>query len=112
MSEPTITCPNCSANIPLTESLAAPLVNATKAKYEQAFAQKERDLAGREQGLRDQRTVLDQERASFDETFAQRLEVERKQIAEQESAKAQRLAATELASRTQEIADLNAVLQD
>jgi hypothetical protein len=108
MSEATITCPNCSTNIPLTESLAAPL----KAKYEQEFAQKDRVLAGREQSLREQRAALEQERASLDEKVAAELEAERARITEQETVKARRLALTELASKTQEIADLNAVIQD
>ena len=30
MSEPTITCPNCHTTVRLTESLAAPLVAATR----------------------------------------------------------------------------------
>jgi hypothetical protein len=30
MSEPTITCPNCKSEIKLTESLAAPLIDATR----------------------------------------------------------------------------------
>ena len=108
MSEPIITCPKCSTNIPLTESLAAPL----KAKYEQEFAQKDRALAGRERSLREQRAALEQERASLDEKVAAELEAERARITEQETAKARRLASTELASKTQEIADLNAVIQD
>jgi hypothetical protein len=112
MTEPTITCPNCSTNIPLTESLAAPLLKATKDKYEHEFAQKERALAGREQSLREQRASLDQERASLDEKVAVEVEAERKRITEQETAKARRLASTEIASKAQEIADLNAVIQD
>ncbi|MEI6239634.1 MAG: DUF2130 domain-containing protein [Planctomycetia bacterium] len=33
-SDPTITCPHCKTEVRLTESLAAPLVEATRAKYE------------------------------------------------------------------------------
>jgi len=33
-SDPTITCPHCKAEVRLTESLAAPLVEATRAQYE------------------------------------------------------------------------------
>ena len=33
-ADPTITCPHCRADIRLTESLAAPLVEATRAQYE------------------------------------------------------------------------------
>ena len=33
-ADPTITCPHCKAEVRLTESLAAPLVEATRAQYE------------------------------------------------------------------------------
>ena len=35
MTEPTITCPSCKSEIKLTESLAAPLIAATRAQFEQ-----------------------------------------------------------------------------
>ncbi len=35
MTEPTITCPKCNNEIPLTESLAAPLIAATRRQFEQ-----------------------------------------------------------------------------
>ena len=33
-ADPTITCPHCKSEVRLTESLAAPLVEATRAQYE------------------------------------------------------------------------------
>src|SRR5215468_7359772 len=77
MADMAIACPNCSTNIPLTESLAAPLLKATKAKYEQALAQKDRDLATREQTVREQQAALEQERASLDQQVADKLATER-----------------------------------
>ncbi len=41
MIETTITCPNCSTEIKLTESLAAPIVQATRKEYEAKLAEKE-----------------------------------------------------------------------
>ena len=41
MTEPTIICPNCKIEIKLNESLAAPLIEATRKQYEQQLAQKE-----------------------------------------------------------------------
>ena len=40
MTEPTITCPKCKTEIKLTESLAAPLIEATHFDCEQPFKQK------------------------------------------------------------------------
>lgn len=112
MVDTTITCPKCSTHIPLTESLAAPLIKVTKEKYEQELAQKDRDLESREQAVRDQQTALQRERASIDDNIAEKLDAERKRIAAEEATKAKRLAATELEAKTRQIDDLNAVIVD
>src|SRR6202034_2462630 len=75
MTEPTIICPNCKTEIPLTESIAAPLVADTRRQYEQ------------------------------------RLESERKSIADEEAKKAKRLVATDLERQAQELVDLQEVLK-
>jgi hypothetical protein len=46
MTEPTIVCPKCKAEIKLTESLAAPLIESTRREYEQRLSQKEADIRG------------------------------------------------------------------
>ena len=51
MTEPTIICPNCKTEIKLTESLAAPLIEATRKDYERRLNQKDLDIAKREAGL-------------------------------------------------------------
>jgi hypothetical protein len=112
MPDMMITCPNCSTHIPLTESLAAPLIKATQEKYEQQLVQKDRELATREQSVRDQQTALQKERSSIDDTVAGKLDTERTRIAAEEAAKAKRLAATELEAQTQQIDELNALVAD
>lgn len=52
MSEPTIICPNCKTEIKLTESLAAPLLTSTRLQFEKQLAQKDSDMAQREQAMR------------------------------------------------------------
>ena len=53
MTEPTIICPNCNTEIKLNESLAAPLIAATRKQFEQQLAQKDSDIATREQAMRE-----------------------------------------------------------
>ena len=48
MNEPAITCPNCGGEIRLTESLAAPLIAATRRQYEERL-QSERQRVGAEE---------------------------------------------------------------
>ena len=55
MTEPTLTCPTCRTEIKLTESLAAPLIEATRRRYEDQLARKEAEVAGR--GGCDSKTV-------------------------------------------------------
>ena len=45
MAEPTITCPNCKTEIKLNESLAGPLLEATRRDFEKRLKQKDVDLA-------------------------------------------------------------------
>ena len=58
MSDPTITCPHCKTEIKLTESLAAPLIDSTRKQYEQRIADKDADVARREESIREQQTAL------------------------------------------------------
>lgn len=44
MTEPTIICPNCKTEIRLTESLAAPMLAATRKQFEQQLAQKDEEV--------------------------------------------------------------------
>jgi hypothetical protein len=48
MTEPTITCPSCKTEIRLTESLAAPLLEATRKQFEQQLAQKDSDSVSKQ----------------------------------------------------------------
>ncbi len=59
MAEPTIVCPKCGGEIRLTESLAAPLIEATRREYEERMATRDREIASREAAVREQRAELD-----------------------------------------------------
>lgn len=111
MTEPTISCPNCKSDIPLTESLAAPLLKATRQKHDQAMAEKDRAIAAREDAIRAQQTALEKDKASVAETVAAKLDAERKRIAEEEAARARRLTAAELESKAKELSDTQALLK-
>jgi hypothetical protein len=111
MAEPTVRCPKCKSDIPLTESLAAPLIAATREKYEHAIAEKDRDIAWREAALRDQQAALDKERAAIDQEVFNRTQAERERIGKEEAAKARRMAAAELSQKAAELAELQLVLK-
>lgn len=115
MTEPTITCPKCSTEIKLTESLAAPLLAATKRQFEQQIAQKDQEVAAREAALRakekqvaDARRELDQQVA---DQVAEQLKGERARLIAEESRKAKLAAASELEGKTRELTELQDVLR-
>jgi hypothetical protein len=54
MTEPTLTCPTCRTQIKLTESLAAPIIEDTRRRYEDQLARKETEVASPETAIRDQ----------------------------------------------------------
>ncbi len=113
MTEPTITCPNCHTEIKLTESLAAPLIAATRKQFEQQLAQKDSDIAQREQAMREKEIQLLDAKAELDEQVAdkvaEQLKQDRARIAAEESKKAKLAAATDLEQKAQELADLKEV---
>ena len=67
MTEPTIICPNCKTEIRLTESLAAPLIAATKKQFEQQLSQKDEEIAKREQGIRDKERQIAEAKRTLDD---------------------------------------------
>jgi hypothetical protein len=112
MNEPTIICPSCKTEIKLTESLAAPLIDATRKQYEQQIAQKEADVAEREAAIRRQQADLTKARESIDEQVTAKLKPERDRIAAEEAKKARLLLATDLEQKAKELEDLQGVLKE
>ena len=67
MSELKITCPSCSTEIKVTESLAAPLIQATRQEYEAKIALKEGDISRREAALKAELEAIAAAKQSIDE---------------------------------------------
>ena len=70
MTEPTIICPNCKTEIRLTESLAAPLIAATKEQFEQQLSQKDEEITKREQSIRDKEKQVAEAKRNLDTQVA------------------------------------------
>jgi hypothetical protein len=115
MTEPTITCPNCHAVIPLTASLAAPLIAATRLQYEQQLRQKDEDVAKREQGIRDKEKEIAEAKRTLDDQIADQvaaqLKTERARVIADESKKAKLASAAELEGKARELVELQEVLK-
>lgn len=112
MSEPTIVCPSCHTEIKLTESLAAPLIEATRHQFEQRLAQKDADIAAREAVVRTQLASVAKAQESIAEQVAAQLKGEREKIAAEEAKKARLLIGSDLEQKIKEVADLQEVIAE
>jgi hypothetical protein len=70
MSEPTIICPNCKSQNKLTESLAAPIIQAIRARCEERIAHRESDVAKREAAILRQQSELAKAKAGIEQRIA------------------------------------------
>jgi hypothetical protein len=123
MSEPTISCPKCGAEIKLTESLAAPLVAATRAEFERRLTEKEReaqeklaakeaDAAAKEKAIREREEAVRRAQETVEARVAERLKADRAAIAAEEARKARAAAAADLEAKTGEVSLLKKTLEE
>ena len=111
MAEPTIICPKCKAEIKLTESLAAPLIESIRCEYEERLSQKDTDIIQRETALREREEALSKAKETIDDQLAEKLRLERTKIAAEEARKAKLALATDIDQKDKEITDLQNVLK-
>jgi hypothetical protein len=111
MTEPTLTCPSCRTEIKLTESLAAPLLEDTRRRYEHQLARKEAEVAGREAAIRDQQAQIAAAKEAIDAQVAAKVDEERSRISAAEAQKAKRLVAIDFEQKAKQIAELDEVLR-
>jgi hypothetical protein len=109
--EPHIVCPKCSHQIPLTESLAAPLLEAERREFQRKLTAREVEFTRKADELRRQHDELTQARESFEENVRQRLHAERGQIANAEAKKAREQVAADVNAMKQRLAENEQLLE-
>jgi hypothetical protein len=109
--EPKIICPKCKAEIKLTESLAAPLIESTKREFELKLAEKDKVITAREGSIREREQSLAKEKAALEDQVAARLTQERTKIATEEAKKAKTVVAMELEQKAKENTELQDALK-
>ncbi len=110
-TDPTIICPQCSEEIKLTESLAAPLIKTVQEEYEAKITEKETEVSKRENEIRAQLREVERAQNTIDEQVEEKLKLERASISEEEARKAKRAAASDLEAKTKELEELEEVLK-
>lgn len=111
MDEPTIECPNCGTEIKLTESLAGPLIEATRTEYEAKLTAQNQKFDARERAIKSKEAEVAEAQIALDEKLQELVEVERVKIVEEEKRKAQTFAAAEIEAKSKEVAELNELIK-
>ena len=109
--EPTLHCPNCDHEIHLTESLAAPLIEETRRRFQAQLANKDAEIARKLEDVRLEREQLAKSHEQLEERIAKRLAAERSQITVIESKKAREATAADLQAKTAEAQELRQLLE-
>ena len=112
MIEPVIKCPQCKIDIKLTESLAAPLITATREQYEKRLAEKDAEYTHREGQLRDREAKIVTAQRNLEAEIAAKLVQERNKIAAEEFNRAKLTLANDLEQKIKAIGELQAVLKE
>lgn len=116
IAEPMITCPKCKSEIRLTESLAAPIIEATRLQFEEKIARQDAEIVAREESIRaKEKQLQDEKRAVEDkiaEQVASQLTTERARIAAEEARKAKLANTAEIEAKARELADLQNLVKD
>jgi hypothetical protein len=110
--DPHIVCPKCSHQIPLTESIAAPLLEAERRGFQERLAAREIEFASKADALRLQQLELTQAREGFEEQIKQRLDADRKQIAVAEAKKAREQVSSDVDSLKKRLSENERLLEE
>jgi hypothetical protein len=105
--EPSIICSNCQTEIKLTETLAAPLIEAVRRESDQKLRVKEAEIAKREAAIRAQQAQMKEAKDAMEAELADRLKAERKKLAEEEGRKARAAVSIDLDLKDQQLEEAN-----
>lgn len=116
MLDPTLVCPHCKNDVPLTEALAAPLLAHAKAEFQQQLTQKESEIAQREATARAFEKKMVEDRRALDDIVRQKtreqLSAERTRITKEEHEKARTAAQFDLEAAQRKTKETQELLKD
>jgi hypothetical protein len=110
-ADPQIICPNCKSEVKLTESLAAPLLAATRADYEKRMQVQSDALARDRAELQLQQSKLAHAQAHVDEQVAARLEEQKAALVAVEQKRIRSTLDFEMKQQADAMAELKGLLQ-
>lgn len=111
MEEPIIECPNCGTNIKLTESLAGPLVAATRSEFEAKLDAQKQKFEARESAIKSKEVELAEAQTALEENVNELVKAERAKITDEEKRKAQLVANAEIEEKSREVVELKELIK-
>ena len=111
MQDLTVICANCGAEVAVTESLAAPLIEATRKEFERRLAEKNREIRDQSDEMARRSAELSQAEAALDETIQQRLKAATLNLTAEAEKKARAEVEEEVARRASELASAEQLLE-
>jgi len=111
MTDPTIICPSCATEIKLTESLAKPLVEASRQELKLKVEEYEAEVAKRESILKKKEKDIYAAQKNIETEVSSRIKLERAKIADFETRKAEQKVANDIKEKTKEVTDLGEVIK-
>ena len=106
MAEIILKCKQCGAELELTESLAAPLLEDTKREFERKLAQKNEEIARQKKEMDDRRKALEGAEEALDETIAQRVAAQIAKVSTAEAKKAREAVQNEMKTKDEQLESL------
>ncbi len=110
--EPELTCPKCGTVIKLTESLAAPLVAATEAKYKDLLAKQQADVTKRDAELAEREAAIQQLEAEIAAKIKAGVDAKEAELVAEAKKSAEIAFKQQLASKDREKSDLQAIIDE
>ena len=107
MDKIAVRCKQCGAEVELTESLAAPLLEEAKSSFNRQLALKDLEIARQNREMNERRAALENAEEALDQTIAIRVAAEAEKVRISEEKKAKASAQLELEGKTNELAETN-----
>lgn len=111
MTDPRITCPHCSTEIKLTESLAAPLLAKTQAEFEKRLKDQQAQFASRADELSKRETEVAHAQANVEGLVTERLQKERQSLIDQGSKMASSKLEFDMRQQAEQVKSLQATVK-
>ena len=106
----TIKCPECGAEIPLTEAISSRLSEEIRKEYESKTQERERELVKEREALAAREKQLEESRKTVDETVSKRLAEERGRVEAEAKKKASESVALAVADLQNQVAEKDKAL--